>query len=271
MAEPSLSEWSFEALLQRVREGEKAARDELWSRCLRQVSQWAEKQRAQVEKVGARPSDVTQDSLLKAFQQLDHFQGTTEREWWAWLRQIVRNEAIGTYRHGTRKRRDATATVSLDGEELLGVKAQERSPSQVTALQEEWRRLISGFQWLEGHQPDQHQALKMFHLDEHPVKAIAEHMGRTPKAVESLMGRGVRALRAWMADEPVLEDPLSTEAAAERNEVDAAFSKYLRRLETGETVEVEAFVKGYPDCEEELRGMLHWMDQLRALDPSRKR
>ncbi|MCP3062630.1 sigma-70 family RNA polymerase sigma factor [Myxococcus sp. K38C18041901] len=269
MAKPSLSEWSFEALLIRVRDGDSSVRDELGRRCLQQVEQWTKSQRSQVEKAGARPSDLTQDSLLKAFQHLESFKGSTEKEWWAWLRRIVANEAVGTYRHSRRKQRDVLETIPLDSEDALSVKAPGATPSHVTAVQEEWRRLLMGLQQLAEHEPDQQRALTLCYLENQPRKDVAELMGRTVRSVEGLVARGGQALWRFMTDEPDSKDPHSTEAAAMFNEVDAAISRYLRLLEAGERVEVDAFVMQHPVCGRELRGILHSMERLRALDPAR--
>ncbi|MFY2556966.1 sigma-70 family RNA polymerase sigma factor [Corallococcus terminator] len=266
MDESSLSKVSFEALLVQVRADGKPAREELLRRCLDRMGVWAKQHREQAAKVGARPSDLTQDSLLKVFQHLGRFTGTSEAEWWSWLRTIVKNEAIQTYRRGTRQRRDVSDTVPLDAEEARDARTMERSPSQVAANKEEWRRLLSAFGVLP---ENQREALRLFHLEGLPVSTIAERMGKTPKAVESLMGRGVRTLRDDMAEAPDADAPLSPEAAALRNAADAAFSKYLRRREAGEAVDLEAFVAEHLDCAEELRGMLYWMPRLRALDPSK--
>lgn len=266
MDESSLSKLSFEALWVRIRAGEKAANEELLRRCLDRMGKWTEQHREQVVKVGARPSDIAQGSLMKVFQNLDKFRGTSEGEWWSWLRRIVKNEAFQTYRDGMRQVRAAPDTVPLEAKEALGARATERSPSQVTATKEEWRRLLSAFGLLP---ESQREALSLFHLEGLPVSGIAERMGKTPKAVESLMGRGVRTLRDDMAEEVDAEGPLSPEVAALRNAADAAFSKYLRRREAGEEVDLEAFVAEHLDCAEELRGMLYWMPRLRALDPSK--
>ncbi|WP_338872926.1 sigma-70 family RNA polymerase sigma factor [Myxococcus stipitatus] len=271
MNELTWAKVSFEELLARARSGESLAREELLRRCVERVCRLVEepKRKAMVEKVGARLSDISQDSLLKVFQHLDSFQGGTEAELWSWLNRIVKNEAIQTYRHNTRQRRDVTDTVPLDSKDALEVKAGGRSPSQMTAHQEEWRRVLSAFNWLEEQQPDQHQVLSMFYLEELPVKAIEASLGKTEKSVEGLMKRGVRALRSYMTEEPAEDGPLSPEVAAMRNEADAAFCRYLRRREAGEKVDVEAFVAEHPSCVEELRGMLEWMPKLLALNPSR--
>lgn len=266
MDESSLSELSFEELLVQVRADRAPAREELLRRCLDRVEEWAAQHREQVAKVGTRPSDIAQASLMKVFKHLARFKGTSEGEWWSWLRRIVKNEAFQTYRDGMRQERSASDTVPLETKEALGVHAPERSPSQVTAYKEEWRRLLSAFGMLP---ENQREALSLFHLEELPVRDIAERMGKTAKAVESLMGRGVRTLRDAMAEASDAEGPLPPEVAALRNAADAAFSKYLRRREAGEEVDLEAFVAEHLDCAEELRGMLYWMPRLRALDPSR--
>ncbi|NVJ23715.1 sigma-70 family RNA polymerase sigma factor [Myxococcus sp. AM011] len=270
MDESSLSKLSFEELLDQVRVGAAGARDELVRRYQSRVTALLKDHREQAAKVGARPSDITQESLWKAVQHVDTFRGRSEGEWWKWLSRIVSNQVVETYRKGNRKRRDESKTIPLDAEEALEVRSGERSPSQVSAHQEEWRRLLSAFRWLEERQPDQHEALKLHYLEELSVRDIAERMGKTLKAVDGLMARGSRALEAYMAEEPTEEGALSPEDATRRNLADAAFSKYLRRREAGDRVEVEAFVAEHPDCAEELRGMLHWMMRLRELDPSRK-
>ncbi|WP_421540951.1 sigma factor-like helix-turn-helix DNA-binding protein [Myxococcus fulvus] len=260
---------SFEELLALARTGAPAARDELARRYLSRVDALLEERREQAAKVGARPSDITQESLLKAVQHLDHFRGTTEGEWWVWLSRIALNQATETYRRGNRQRRGASETVPLETE-AMEVRSGARSPSQVTSHKEEWRHTLASFRWLEERQPNQHLALRMFHLEGESKEAIAEHMGRSVDAVESLMERGLRALRDYKAEESDPEVPVSAEVAAMRNAADAAFSKYLRRLERGEQVELEDFVKEHPGCAEELRGRLQWVERLRALAPSRK-
>ncbi|AGC49219.1 ECF family RNA polymerase sigma factor [Myxococcus stipitatus DSM 14675] len=271
MTELTVSKVPFEDLLTRTRSGDSLAREELLRRCMERASRLVKepKRKAMVEKIGARPSDISQDSLLKVFQHIDRFKGDTEGEFWGWLTRIVKNEATQTYRHSTRQQRDVMDTVPLDSKDALAVKARGPSPSQVTAHQEEWRRVLAAFSWLAEQQPDQHQALSMFYLDELPVKAIAESLGKTQKSVEGLMQRGSRALRSYMTEEPDEDGPLTPEVAAMRNEADAAYCRYLRRREAGEKVDVEAFVAKHPSCAEELRGMLQWMPRLRALDPSR--
>ncbi|QSQ12136.1 RNA polymerase sigma factor [Myxococcus landrumensis] len=271
MREFSMSKVPFEELLARVRDGDTLARNELLRLCMEKVGVLVgeTKNKAMAEKIGARLSDISQDSLLKVFQHLDSFHGKTEREFWSWLARIVKNEATQTYRHSTRQRRDVTETIPLDTEDALAVKSRERSPSQVTAHQEEWRRLLAAFSWLAEREPDQHQVLYMFYLEELPVKAIEAALGKTQKSVEGLMKRGSRALRSYMAQEPDENGSLTPEVAAMRNEADAAYCRYLRRCEAGEKVDVEAFVAECPSCAEELRGMLQWMPRLRALDPSR--
>lgn len=52
------------------------------------------------------PSDLVQETFLKAQQHFERFQGTTEEELLAWLRRILCNDLLNTVRHyaGTDKR-----------------------------------------------------------------------------------------------------------------------------------------------------------------------
>jgi RNA polymerase sigma-70 factor (ECF subfamily) len=47
---------------------------------------------------------------------------------------------------------------------------------------------------------DQRLVLEMRYLQDCPVAAIAEHMGRTERSVAGLVRRGLQALRIMLAD-----------------------------------------------------------------------
>ncbi|RYZ13029.1 MAG: hypothetical protein EOO70_08850 [Myxococcaceae bacterium] len=52
-----------------------------------------------------------------------------------------------------------------------------------------------------------------------------------------------------------------------RNMADGVLAEYLRRREKGERVTLEALIREHPDCGDELRGLVHGMEQLKALWP----
>lgn len=50
-------------------------------------------------------SDIVQQSLVKAYERFDHFNGTTSGQWRAWLKKIVRNHAKDVQRYWMQDRR----------------------------------------------------------------------------------------------------------------------------------------------------------------------
>jgi RNA polymerase sigma-70 factor (ECF subfamily) len=265
MGEQPLPELSVEELLRRARAGEDAALEELFRRYQPRLDAWASQRASRGLPGGTRPSDVVQESALRAFQKFSTFNGNSEGEWLAWLKQVVLSQSVRLVREAKSQKRDDSDAVPLDAVEAQGAPARQRSPSQVTAHHEEWRQLLSRFHQLPD---DQREALSLFHLKELPVAEVARCMGRTKTSVESLMQRGLRTLRHQMAGGTGEEPEGSPAQAAARNAADAALLVYLRRCEAGEVVDADAFVSEYPACAEELRGMLHWIARLRALRPA---
>src|SRR5438105_1647997 len=97
------------------------------------------------------PSDVAQQTLLRAHQHLGQFRGQTEAELAAWLRQILANTLADAVRRFGGARRDVALESSLEGavadssarlEALLGPDA--ASPSGVAIRHEEFLRLAEG-------------------------------------------------------------------------------------------------------------------------------
>jgi RNA polymerase sigma-70 factor (ECF subfamily) len=264
MGEQPLPELSVEELLRRARAGEDAALEELLRRYQSELGTWASQQASQGLPGGERPSDVVQESALRAFQKFSTFKGNSEGELLAWLKKVVRSQAVKLVREAKSQKRDDSGAVPLDTLEAQAVPAPQRSPSQVTAHQEEWRQLMTRFHQLPD---DQRDALSLFHLKDLPVAEVASRMGKTKTAVDSLMQRGLRTLRHQMAGGTGEEPEGSPEEAAARNAVDAALLAYFRRCEAGERVDADVFAREYPACAEQLRGMLHWMERLRALRP----
>ena len=260
-----LSGLSIEELLRRARAGDEGAMEELFRRCRLRLAKWASKPAHRGQPGGARPSDVSQDAALRAFQHFSTFQGSTEAEWYTWLKKIFLNQATQLLRNARRKKREAPGTVPLDTPEAQEAPMSQKSPSQATAHQEEWRLLLANlFQLPE----DQHKAIYLCHLKELPVAEVARLMGRTEASVASLVQRGLRTLRVRMVEGAGAEAGMPSSMAAAWNDAAAALLMYLRRRETGEDVDPAAFAAEHPGCADELRVMLHWIGRLQSLRPS---
>ncbi|MGZ3460187.1 MAG: sigma-70 family RNA polymerase sigma factor [Archangium sp.] len=264
MSSSTLSELSIEALLRRVREGEQEAWEELLRRSQFDLNRWADRRIGSSPPGGIRASDITQEAALGAFQRFVSFRGTGEGEWRVWLEQVLHSRWVDMLRKAGSQKRDDGGALPLDAPEAQGVPAPQRSPSQVSSHQEEWRRLLTHFYEL----PDaQREALSLHYLQDSTVEGVAQRLGRSREAVESLLQRGLRTLRARMEGTAEREPEENPDAVLTRNRVDVALAAYFRRREEGRPLEPEAFAAGYPECAEELRGLLHWLEKLRALQP----
>lgn len=250
-------------LIRRARDGQPKALEELLRRYQAALRKWAGGIIQPDAPGGARPSDVAQDASLAAFRHFLSFKGASQSEWTSWLRKVVTSKAKMSLRRARGPERNSSGNVSLSSlDEAHEVASPRKSPSQVTAHREEWRRLLVHFQDLP---LDQQEALTLRRLKELSAAEVAERMGRSEAAVDSLVQRATRTLRDCIAG--VEAESVTSEARRVRNMADGVLAEYLRRREKGERMTLEELIREHPDCEEELRGLLHGMEQLKALWP----
>jgi RNA polymerase sigma-70 factor (ECF subfamily) len=145
------------------------------------------------------PSDVVQETLLKAHAKLEQFRGETETDLAAWLRKILANiliDAVRQYGAGARDidlERSLEAAVEQSSDCLEDwLKADQSSPSQQAVRQEQLLQLSDALAQLP---EDQRTAVEMQHLQGWSVEAISQHMNRSRSAVGGLLRRGMRRLR----------------------------------------------------------------------------
>ena len=141
------------------------------------------------------PSDVVQETLLKAHQKWDQFRVQSEAELAGWLRQIMTNTLTGAFRKYGAEGGDVTLEQAFEEsasrlEALLA--AGGRSPGEQAIHQEDLLRLSQALAQLPD---DQRLAVEMKHLQGYSVEEIAQHLGRSTTAVGGLLRRGVGNLR----------------------------------------------------------------------------
>jgi RNA polymerase sigma-70 factor, ECF subfamily len=145
------------------------------------------------------PSDVVQQTLLKAHQNLHQFRGRGETERAAWLRQILANVLADALREFGGAKRDVALEQSLEAalqessarlEAFLSPEAS--SPSQRAMRHEQFQHLAVALARLP---QDQRTVVELHHLHDWSVAEIAGHLGRTEAAVAGLLRRGLKKLR----------------------------------------------------------------------------
>jgi RNA polymerase sigma-70 factor (ECF subfamily) len=148
------------------------------------------------------PSDLVQQTLLRAYQGLAQFRGRSSGEMAAWLRQILANTLANAVRDMARAKRDVALERSLetsmaDSSARLEawLIADQSSPSQRAERNEQLLRLS---QAVAGLPDDQREVLLLRHIQGWSLPDIAEHLGRTRPAVASLLRRGLKQLREHM-------------------------------------------------------------------------
>jgi RNA polymerase sigma-70 factor (ECF subfamily) len=150
------------------------------------------------------PSDLVQETLLKAYQALTQFRGRSEAERTAWLRSILANALIDAIRRFGASARDIAQERSLERsveqssarlEALLA--SDQSSPSGQAIRQEQLLRLSAALAQLP---EDQRAALELQHLQRWSVEAISRHMSRSKAAVGGLLRRGMKKLRQLMEE-----------------------------------------------------------------------
>ena len=151
------------------------------------------------------PSDVVQETMLRAHKNFGQFRGTTEPELLAWLRQIlVNNLARFVEQHVLAARRDVRREVSV---ERLGaaleqstiqlaalVPAQGNSPSMAVQQREEAVVLADRLAHLSD---DYREVLVLRNLQGLPFEEVASRIGRSVGATRMLWLRAIEKLRTF--------------------------------------------------------------------------
>ena len=153
-------------------------------------------------------SDLVQETFLDAQKDFAHFQGDSEDELRAWLRQILlHNLANFTRRYRATAKRRLGKEVALDvsgssADREGGLILDALSPSGLAMEEEQAQSLRRAL----GRLPDDYrQVILLHHQEQRPFEEIAPLMHRSYEAVRSLWARAIRRLRQEM-EAPTPED-----------------------------------------------------------------
>jgi RNA polymerase sigma-70 factor (ECF subfamily) len=153
-------------------------------------------------RVQVDPSDLVQETLLRAHQKAGQLRAQSEAELAAWLRRILLN----LLREKLRKL--GPVAVSLEARLAKALEDSSArleawlacgssSPSGQAMRHEQLRRLANALDGLPG---QQRAALELKHLQGWSVAAVSHHLGISKAAVGGLLRRGMKALREQMEE-----------------------------------------------------------------------
>jgi RNA polymerase sigma-70 factor (ECF subfamily) len=148
------------------------------------------------------PSDVVQQTLLKAHARRDQFRGHCDAERAAWLRTILAHTLADAVRAlgpaaGPRERSLEAALEHSSRRLETWLAADDPSPGQRVVRDEQVLLLADAMARLP---EDQRLAVEMRHLQGLAVAEIGRQIGRSTAAVGGLLQRGLRALRGMLDD-----------------------------------------------------------------------
>lgn len=187
-------------LIDQAREGDDAARDELFGACRNYVAIVARTQAESWLRAKVDASDIVQQSLLDAHKGFARFEGREEGEWLAWLKQIVTHNTQDLVRkYRTAKR--ATGREARDHGDSQGFSLIDNlpedvpTPSQALMAHERELQLADALAQLSA---DHQEVIHLRSLQRLPFEEVAERMGRSRPATQMLWMRAIEKLEALL-------------------------------------------------------------------------
>lgn len=156
-------------------------------------------------RVRLEPSDLAQETFLKAHREFAGFEGRNERELVAWLRRILARTLADQIKHNRRKGRDIQRQESLDmlleqSDATLqcALASPTGSPSEGASRREQAVLLADAVSQLP---PDYREAFVLRTLEHVPFDQIAVKMGRSVGAVRMLWARALERLNRLLENQ----------------------------------------------------------------------
>jgi RNA polymerase sigma-70 factor, ECF subfamily len=147
------------------------------------------------------PSDIVQQTLVKAHENAEQFRGRSNEERAGWLRRILTNTLIDAARKYQREvdlQRDLGRCLDESSARLEAwLAAEQSSPSEAAARQEQLLALARALARLP---EDQRTAVELHHLRDASVAEIAAQLGRTEASIAGLLRRGLQNLRTLLQE-----------------------------------------------------------------------
>jgi RNA polymerase sigma-70 factor (ECF subfamily) len=141
------------------------------------------------------PSDLVQQTLLRAYQRRALFRGDDDAQRAGWLRTILARVLVDAVRKFARAKGERSLEAALDQSSArleAFLAADQTSPSGRARRHEQLVRLADALSALPD---DQRRAIELRHLQGLTVAETAQVLGRSVDAVTGLLHRGLKGLR----------------------------------------------------------------------------
>ena len=149
------------------------------------------------------PSDVVQETMLEAFRDFHQFRGGLEREFLAWIRQILANNlARAVQTHLLTEKRDMRREQQIDPHSSSNASRIQRqpnwfadrgaSPSSMMQKSEQLSVVLDRMSHLPSHYRD---VLVLRHIEELSFDEVAARLGKSSGAVRMIWLRALETLR----------------------------------------------------------------------------
>ncbi len=142
-------------------------------------------------KMGA--SDIVQETMLKAQQNLDQFEGEQSAEFKAWLAAILTNDVRKTHRQFRTQKRNARQEINIQDQSAVGRGLTDRqmTPGTNAVRQEKERALHEAMNRLT---PDQRRVIELRSFDGLSFEEVGRAIEKNADAARKFWARSVAAL-----------------------------------------------------------------------------
>jgi RNA polymerase sigma-70 factor (ECF subfamily) len=200
---PDRRQQEYDLLLDRARGGQGQSLGELLERYRNYLYVVARTQIDLHLSVRASPSDVVQETFLRAARQFQSFRGDSEGELLSWLRRILARSIVNAYAHHVRSRKRSIhrdRPIRLNPAQFdessrridSALAASCTSPSAAAIEHEDYALVADRLAQL----PKQYrEVIILRNLEGLPFEEVAQRMGKTSVAVRQLWTRAIRRLK----------------------------------------------------------------------------
>ncbi len=174
---------STEILLEEARKGDRKAFDRLAAASCERLEGLIHTRLGPSLRPKVDVDDIVQETLLRAFRSIDHFESQGDDAFCRWLGGIA-----GNVIHETARRHRGEFMLALDDDFPAGGVSQSKAGER----NERFDRLQGALNSLS---PDHRQVILLARVERRPLAVVARRMGRSPEAVSQLLWRALKKLK----------------------------------------------------------------------------